>query len=213
MAFLDADRRWTYQSLSEAVRRRSRWMEIMGALLLVLGVLALAFVVVSSLVSAILIGWVLLFAGVAQIAAAIAYWQQRRGGYTVGILLGTLCAIAGILCLISPARSLGAITFTLAIYFIGSGIIRLPITATDRFPGWGWGLVAALAEILLGVLILAFLPGASLVVLGTLLGIQLIVSGTTAFMTGLAVRRLLEPRPEAPSPEAPRGRPATRFQH
>ncbi|HVE38544.1 MAG TPA: HdeD family acid-resistance protein [Planctomycetota bacterium] len=213
MAFLDADRRWTYQTLSEAVRRRSRWMEGMGALLIVLGVLALSFAVISSLLSAIMIGWLLLFAGVTQIAAAFAYWQQRRGGYTVGLLLGVLCVIAGILCLINPARSLQAITFTLAVYFVGSGIIRLPITVTERFPGWSWGVVAAIADILLGILILALLPGASLVVLGTLVGIQLIVSGTTAFMSGVAVRRLLEPRPEAPPAEPPRGRPATRFQH
>ncbi len=213
MVFLEADRRWTYQSLSDTVRRRSRWMEVLGALLLVLGVLALSFAVISSLLSAILIGWLLLFAGVSQIAAAIAYWQERRGGYTVGMLLGVLCGIAGILCLINPARSLQAITFTLAVYFVGSGIVRLPLTVTERFPGWGWGVLAALADILLGILILALLPGASLVALGTLLGIQLIVSGTTAFMTGVAVRRLLEPRPVVPPAEPPRGRPATRFQH
>jgi uncharacterized membrane protein HdeD (DUF308 family) len=188
-------------------------MEILGAVLILFGVLALAFSVVASLVSVLLIGWLLIFAGAVQVAGTIGYWQPRRGGYLVGLLLGCLCVIAGILCLLNPARSLEAITFILAIYFIGSGIIRLPITATDRFPAWGWGVVAAIAEIALGILILAWMPGASLVVLGTLLGVQLIFSGTTAFMTGVAARRLLEPRPEAPRVEPPRGRPATRFQH
>jgi uncharacterized membrane protein HdeD (DUF308 family) len=189
-------------------------MEILGAVLILFGCLALAFSVVASLVSVLMIGWLLIFAGAAQFAGTIRYWQPRRGGYLVGLLLGCLCVIAGVLCLINPARSLEAITFILAIYFIGSGIIRLPITVTDRFPGWGWTVVAALAEILLGILIMAWMPGASLVVLGTLLGIQLVVSGTTAFFTGVAVRRLLEPRPEAPAIEPPRGgRPATRFQH
>jgi uncharacterized membrane protein HdeD (DUF308 family) len=188
-------------------------MEVLGALLILFGVLALTFAVASSLVSVLVIGWLLIFAGVSQLAATTAYWQRGRGGYTVGMLLGCLCVIAGILCLLNPARSLQAITFVMAIYFIGSGIIRLPITATDRFPAWGWGVVAAIAEIALGILILAWMPGASLVVLGTLLGVQLIFSGTTAFMTGVAARRLLEPRPEAPRVEPPRGRPATRFQH
>jgi uncharacterized membrane protein HdeD (DUF308 family) len=208
-----SESRWTYQSLSEAVRKRSRWMEILGALLLLFGCFALAFSVVASLVSVLLVGWLLIFAGAAHIAGTIGYWQPRRGGYVVGLLLGCLCVIAGVLCLINPARSLAAITFILAIYFVGSGIIRLPITVTDRFPGWGWSVVSALAEIALGILILAWLPGASLVVLGTLLGIQLVIAGTTAFITGVTLRRLLEPRPEGPAVEPPRRRPATRFQH
>jgi hypothetical protein len=46
------------------------------------------------------------------------------------------------------------------------------------------------------------------VVLGTFLGIELILSGTSDFVTGIAVRKILEPR-SGPAG----GRPATRFQH
>jgi uncharacterized membrane protein HdeD (DUF308 family) len=208
MSFLDADPRWTYQAVSDTVRKRSGWMEVLGVLFVLLGILALFFVVASSLVSTLMIGWLLLVAGVSEIAVTIGYWRQRRGGFTLGIFLGSLCTIAGLLCLTNPVRSMEVITFTLAIYFIGSGIVRLPMTVTERFPGWGWGVLAAVADIVLGILILAWWPAASLMVLGTLLGIQLIVSGTSAFFSGMTVRRLLEPRPE-PAP----GRPATRFQH
>jgi uncharacterized membrane protein HdeD (DUF308 family) len=210
----DLGSRWTYNTLSETVRKRSRWMEVLGALLILFGVLALVFTAVSSVVSVLVIGWVLLFAGAAELAATISYWQQRRGGFTVGILLGCLCLIAGVLCLSNPGRSLDAITFILGIYFIGSGIIRLPITVVERFPGWGLGIVAAIVDIVLGILILSFMPVSSLVVPGALLGIQLIISGCAEFMTGAAVRKLLEPRAEPPGGVEPsHGRPATRFQH
>jgi uncharacterized membrane protein HdeD (DUF308 family) len=207
MAYLDADPRWTFQAISETVRKHVRWMEVLGVVMILLGFVALSFVVTSSLVSTLLIGSLLIASGVTQIAVTIGYWQQRRGGFTVGLALGCLCTIAGILCLMNPVRSLEAITFILAIYFIGSGIIRLPITVTERFPGWGWGVVASVADILLGVLILAWWPGASLVILGTFLGIELIITGTSAFLSGMSVRKLLEPHPEVSH------RPATRFQH
>jgi len=208
MAFFDADRRWTYQSIAETVHRQSRWMEVLGALLILFGIIALSFVVAASFASTIMIGGLLLAAGVTQLAATIAYWHRRRGGYTLGLLLGCLCVIAGILCLTNPVRSLEVLTFVLAIYFIGSGLVRMPITVTERFPGWGWGVVASITDVLLGILILAWFPGASLVVLGTFLGIQLIMAGTSALMTGMSVRKFVEPRPEIAA-----HRPATRFQH
>jgi uncharacterized membrane protein HdeD (DUF308 family) len=208
MKFRDVDPRWTYQTVSDSVRRHTRGMEVLGAMLILFGIIALAFVVAASVASTFLIGALLLAAGVTQIAATIAYWQQRRGGYTLGLLQGCLCVIAGILCFTNPVRSLEVITFVLAVYFIGTGLVRLPMTLSERFPGWGWGALASAVDIFLGILILAWFPSTSLVVLGTFLGIQLIIAGTNAIFTGVAVRKFLEP----PAETAPH-RPATRFQH
>lgn len=199
---------WTFQTITESVRRKSFWMEVLGALMILYGIIALGHVVSASVVSVFVIGGVLLAAGVTQIAATVGYWVQRRGVFALGMILGCLCAIAGILCFTNPARSMEVLTFILAIYFIASGIARLTITVSERFPGWGWGVVSAAAELILGVLILATWPAAGLVVLGTLLGIQLIVAGVSAIATGSAVRRIVAPRGEPHH-----GRPATRFQH
>lgn len=199
---------WTYQSIAEAVRRRSLWMEILGGLLLLYGIVALLYAVTASFVSIFLIGGLLLTAGVTQIAATIGYWlRRRRAGFVLGIALGTLCTVAGILCLMNPAQSLEAVTFILGVYFLASGMVRLAVTAAVRFPGWGWGIASAVAEGLLGLLILAMGPSAGMVVLGTLLGVQLVMAGISAVATGSAVRKILSPRGEPPH------RPATRFQH
>lgn len=211
MVYFESHPRWTLQAISEAVRKRSLWMEILGGLLILLGVVALCFTVAASIASTFLIGGLLLAAGAGYLAATGAFWARRRGGFALGIVLGCLCVIAGILCFVYPVTSLLAITLTLAIYFIVSGIARIAVTVSERFPGWGWGLLAALVEIGLGVVILASWPAASLVVLGTLLGIQLIISGTNAWMVGSTVRKVLAPR--AAEQGAPSGRPATRFQH
>ena len=200
---------WTYQTIAESVRKRSLWMEILGALLILYGIIALGTAVTASFVSIFLIGGLLLAAGVTQIAATIGYWiRRRRAVFVLGLVLGSLCAVAGILCLTNPTQSLEVLTFIVALYFLASGIVRLAVTATARFPGWGWGIASAVAEALLGILILSMGPTGGLVVVGTLLGVQLIMSGISAVATGAAVRRILAPRAEPH-----RGRPATRFQH
>jgi uncharacterized membrane protein HdeD (DUF308 family) len=200
---------WTYQSIAESVRKRSLWMEILGGLLLFYGIVALGYSVTASFVSIFMIGGLLLAAGITQIAATIGYWiRRRRAIFALGLALGALCAIAGILCLAYPAQSLGVLTFTIGLYFLVSGIIRLAVSASTRFPGWGWGVASAVAETLLGILILSMGPAGGMVVVGTLLGVQLIMSGISAIATGSAVRRILSPRGEPPH-----GRPATRFQH
>jgi len=209
MAFGDPHPRWTVERVADAVRRRSLGMEVLGGALVVLGLIALSYVMIASIATALLLGGLLVASGVAQIAAAIAYWRRRGGGFALGILLGGLCIVAGLSCLVSPAASLAALTLILGGYFIATGIARVWICFRERFPGWGWGVVSALAEFLLGTLTLAGWPSTSLILLGALLGIQLILSGVTAFFLGSIVRGILAPRGGAVESR----RPATRFQH
>jgi len=210
MTFPDPDPRWTLQEVSNSIRKRSLWMELLGVGLIVLGVIALGFVVAASVATTYLIGILLLLAGGAHVTVAGTFWDRRRGGFFLGIILGALSIFAGILCLVYPGGSLQALTLILGCYFVGSGIARSIINVRERFPGWAWGIATSASEILLGVLTLAWWPGTSLFVLGTILGVQLIFSGTTAFAVGSAIRSILGPRPEEPVRHE---RPGTRFQH
>jgi uncharacterized membrane protein HdeD (DUF308 family) len=211
MTFPDPDPRWTFQEVADTVRRRSLWMEVLGILLILLGVFALGSVVIASVATTFLIGGVLLVAGAFHIGATIAFWQRRRGGFLLGIILGGLCLLSGTMCLVYPAASLQVLTLIIGSYFMASGVARMAINVRERFPGWGWGVASALSELLLGVLTLAWWPNTSLFVLGTILGVQLIFSGTTAFAVGKSVRAILAPRAEPPRTH--HHRPATRFQH
>lgn len=210
MSTYEADSRWSLQTLSQSVRTSSRWMEILGVLLILCGLVSLSSVVASSFATTFVIGGALLVAGLIEIGLTIAYWIRRQAGFNLGIILGCLCVISGILCLAYPAQSLQVLSFILAIYCISTGAARFTLTVSERFPGWGWGVIASMADVFLGILILAWWPGTSLVVLGTLVGIELVVSGTNAITTGMSVRRFLKPFAE---PSHASGRPATRFQH
>jgi uncharacterized membrane protein HdeD (DUF308 family) len=205
--------RWDHWNLREVVRRRSLWMEFLGVALLALGLLALVTVIAASLATVFLFGGLLLASGVLTLAATAAFWRTRSGGYVMGMILGVLGVIAGILCFIRPGLSLGALTLALGAYFIASGIARLAAAIRHRLPGWGWGVGVSIVDLFLGLLILASWPVSSLVVPGTLLGLQLIAAGIAAIVTGSAVRRFLAPGSGA-EPGRPRGgKPETRFQH
>lgn len=208
MSAFDPGPGWTYQEIAVSVRKRSLWMEILGALLILYGIIALGWAVTASFFSIALMGGLLLAAGISQIAATIGYWIRRRAVFVLGLILGCLCAVAGILCLAYPTQTLEVLTFTLALYFLFSGVVRLAVSASVRFPGWAWGVASAVAESLLGILILSMGPAGSMGVVGTLLGVQLIMSGISAVATGASVRRILAPRAEPHH-----DRPATRFQH
>jgi uncharacterized membrane protein HdeD (DUF308 family) len=188
-------------------------MEVLGVALIVIGVLALLYVVGASVGSVYFLGGTLLASGVCYLVATAAFWRLRSGGFAMGIILGCLCLLAGALCLTRPAQSLEALTFVLGIYFCSSGISRIVLMVSNRLPGWGWGVFSGALDLFLGVLTLAWWPMTSLVLPGTLLGVQLIFSGTSALAIGMGVRRLIaQPAPsmgETPSG----GRPATRFQH
>jgi uncharacterized membrane protein HdeD (DUF308 family) len=184
-------------------------MEVLGVLLILYGIFCLVYVGAASLASILLIGSLLLIAGVTQIAATIAFWSKGRGGFALGMILGLLSAISGILCLMYPGMGLQVLTFVMAIFFISTGMVRMTILIGDRLPGWGWGVVSAIVEILLGILILAWYPAISLVALGTIFGVQMIFSGSSALSIGMSVRQVLK----APAEEPPSPRPATRFQH
>jgi uncharacterized membrane protein HdeD (DUF308 family) len=200
---------WETRSILAAVRRRSLWMEVLGVALIALGIFAWIAVFAASLATVFLIGGLLLVEGVAYMAASTAYWRARSGGLVVGLLLGCLSCIAGILCFIRPLQSLAVLTFVMGIYFVASGIARFAIPMGRHLPGRGWGIAVSIVDVVLGIVILASWPVSSVVVPGTLLGIQLFVSGIAAIATGSAVRGLTAP--EASGPTA--GRPATRFQH
>jgi uncharacterized membrane protein HdeD (DUF308 family) len=55
--------------------------------------------------------------------------------------------------------------------------------------GWGWIIAAGVIALIVGVLIFIHWPSSSLVVLGTLAGISLIMTGWSYLMIALAARR------------------------
>jgi len=168
------------------LRRNWGWILAFGCISILVGMFAVIYSVVFTLVSVLFLAGMLLAAGVIEAAYAI---RHRERGHIVWYLLEALLAIAiGLLLLQSPVRGAVVLTLLLATYFLVAGIFRIVAALTLRPPNWGWVLFNGIVTMGLGVIVWGGWPTSSLWVLGLFIGITMIFSGWARVMLAVALR-------------------------
>lgn len=179
----------TAPSLADSIKSNSTGMILLGIAVLILGALALAAPLWTGAVAALLVGCLVLAAGVAQCA-----FSRRAGSFgqkLLGLLLGGLTAICGLIMVAHPLLQLSFLTLALAIYFVVAGIFEAVSALRVRpLRGWGWVLVGGLLSALLGLLIWTQWPLSGARAIGVLVGIKVIFLGATMITLGSAARAL-----------------------
>jgi uncharacterized membrane protein HdeD (DUF308 family) len=175
----------------EALRGKSLWAIVLGGILVVVGLLALCFPVIATVETALVFGILLLIGGVVQMFTA--FWVRGWGGILLYLLVGLLYFFVGAVLVERPEVSALVWTLFLAVFFVAAGLVRAVTSVIMRFSGWGWSLLNGAVTFLLGLLIWRGWPGDGLWVIGTLVGIELIFSGWSLVMLGLAVRSIAKP--------------------
>jgi uncharacterized membrane protein HdeD (DUF308 family) len=164
------------------------WLFALGVAQVIAGVLAVAAPMVATMVSAVFLGWLFVFAGVFQLIHAfrVRGWQ----GFALHVLGGVLYTGAGLVLVATPMEGALTLTLMLAIFFVIEGVVRC-MQALRLRPGhhWGWFLVGGLSGIVLGVLIFAEWPASGMWAIGLMVGINFIMSGSTLTSLALAVRQ------------------------
>jgi uncharacterized membrane protein HdeD (DUF308 family) len=107
----------------------------------------------------------------------------RRGGFWIGMLGGVLALVAGVVFLRRPGATLLALSLAIGAVMLVSGITRLVAAVQHREARLALVLSGVLS-IVLGLLILNRWPTSALWLVGTLLGIQLIVDGVVLILVG-----------------------------
>jgi uncharacterized membrane protein HdeD (DUF308 family) len=161
----------------------------LGAAFLVIGVAALIYPNVTSLVATVFVGWVLIFSGAASFFGS---FSIRGAGPFFGALLFSLLSVgAGVLMVAKPATGELAIALSLGALFMIQGAYELTMAfELRREPGQAWLLLSALASIALSIIVLLGWPQSSSVLLGVIIGVNFISSGIAYLMVGGAARRL-----------------------
>ena len=179
----------TAPSLADTIKANATGMTLLGIAMLILGALALAAPLWTGVAVALLVGCLVLAAGVAQ--CAFSFQAGSFGQKLLGLLLGGLTAICGIVMIAHPVLHLSFLTLALALYFILAGIFEA-ISALRVRPlrGWGWVLVGGLISVLLGGLIWAQWPLSGAWAIGVLVGIKVMFLGVTMITLGSAARAL-----------------------
>jgi uncharacterized membrane protein HdeD (DUF308 family) len=179
-------------SLGEAIERlRGKWAAItaFGVLLVVLGFAALAFWLFATIAAVTLNGVLFLIAGAGEIG--IGMHSRAWGQFFLWVIGGVLYVAAGVLCIANPLLASVVLTLLLGAGLLAAGLVRAYL-ATQLPAGQPRGLVfvAAAVTILLGLIIVTHWPLDSVYVLGTLLGVDLLVHGVgwVSFGMGLHSR-------------------------
>jgi uncharacterized membrane protein HdeD (DUF308 family) len=177
-------------SVGTIVKKSVGWSIGLSVLMILAGIVAIAVPQAAGIAVNLLVGWLLVFSGVTHL---IFSWHTRHtGGMIWELLLGILYAFVGAYLLYRPVAGLATLTLALAFYLFAEGVLELVLSFRLRpMPGSGWLLFDGIITLILGVMIWRTWPSSTEWVIGTLVGISMLLSGFSRLMISLAARRLV----------------------
>ncbi|GGR30758.1 DUF308 domain-containing protein [Streptomyces netropsis] len=164
-------------------------LALLGAVLVVAGLVGLCYVGFATLTTMILFGWLLLVGGVVGLLHA---FQSRQSNFFwLAVVVAALNLAAGVVVLRRPEGAAETLTMFAALLFLAGGVFRLAGGLVVRGPQFGWTLVQGAFGVLLGVLVLADWPHSSLYVIGTFFSLALLFDGLGLIAIGVGGRRVV----------------------
>ncbi|UCH74471.1 MAG: HdeD family acid-resistance protein [Rhodospirillales bacterium] len=164
------------EAVKQSVRKNAWLFVLQGILMVVAGVAAIAYPLLTSVAMIIFLGWTLIIVGVIQGMSLITareaphFWLQL-----ISVALG---CIIGAMMVWRPEAGLLVLTMLLIVYFMVEGISKIVLSLTVRpLPNWGWVLASGVVGVVLSVYLIGSMPLTAAWLLGLLLGINLISEG------------------------------------
>jgi len=164
------------------------WSVVLSTLMILAGLLAIALPQLAGVAIDALIAWLLIFSGVVHLMYA---WHTRTAGAALWeVLVGVAYAGVGLYLLVFPVAGLVSLTLALALYLFVEGVMEFALSFQLRpMPGTGWLLFDGIVTLVLAAMIWTTWPWNTPWVIGTLVGISMLLSGLTRLMLSVAVRQ------------------------
>jgi uncharacterized membrane protein HdeD (DUF308 family) len=177
-------------SLGAIAKESVGWSIGLSVLMILAGVLAIVIPPAAGIAVLVVMAWLLMLSGAVHLVFA---WQTRTaGGMIWELLLGILYIFVGVYALLHPVAGLASLTLVLALYLFAEGVLELIMGFRLRpMPGSGWLLFDGIVTLVLGILIWRSWPSSTEWVIGTLVGISMLFSGTARLSLSLAARRVV----------------------
>ena len=171
----------------DQVRSKWGWFVALGALLILIGSIALGANYATTLITILVLGWMLIITGV--IEAVSAFYVRSWGGFFLHILGAALDLVLGYLFLAQPVEGAMVLTVFLACLFFVGGSFRIVASMTSKFPGWGWSLFGGIVNVVLGVLLIKQWPYDGIWFIGFCVALELIFRGWFWVMIGMSLKQ------------------------
>jgi uncharacterized membrane protein HdeD (DUF308 family) len=177
-------------TLETELKRATGTSIALAIVLIICGILAIALPLASSIGLAIVIGWLAIFGGIAQLVHA---FQSKGIGHILWkILVAVVYLVAGASLITRPALGVAGLTLVLGIFLLAEGIADVVTYFAARKSGASpWMLLDGIITLVLGFLIWDRWPSSSLWVIGTFVGISMVMTGITRLMMALAARKVV----------------------
>jgi uncharacterized membrane protein HdeD (DUF308 family) len=166
---------------------------LLGLVVCLLGIVALMASAVTGLLSALLLGILLVAAGLLQLVQA--HRHRREGHLALHLVGGVLSMVVGFFFCVRPLAGMAALTLLFGGYLTAMGLLRGLTSLTDRYASWGWDAAYGLLALSLGVLVLFTWPISALWVVGALVSAELVARGLAMMALGVGLRRAVLARP------------------
>jgi uncharacterized membrane protein HdeD (DUF308 family) len=179
------------QSTTDVFKKVTGMSIGLAVLMIVLGFLAVALPLATGIGVSILVGWIVVFGGFTYVAYA--FTAEGAGAFLWRMLIGIVYVVGGFYLVFHPALALQSLTLVLAAILIAEGVLQMIVFFKFRsLPGSGWVLFDGIVTLLLGFMIAYPWPFSAGWAIGTLVGINLLVSGFTRLMYSVAARKELK---------------------
>ncbi|WP_254763199.1 HdeD family acid-resistance protein [Natrinema marinum] len=178
-----------------------RTLAIAGAIVGLIGILAIAFPLVTGLSVSLAIGALLVVGGIVH--GIHAFTARGWRGSLWQIALAVVSVVAGIAVLAAPAVALITLTIALVAYLVVDGIAELALAM--RMPGSRSRTAVAISGVVglvLAALLWAGFPGTAAWAIGLLVGVNLLVTGFSMVFVAMAARPAEDVTPPATEPRS-----------
>lgn len=173
----------------KVAHKNAGWLVGIGILEIVLGVLVMGMPLAGGIGMVSFIGVLMIVAGIARLVGAFSAGSFGAGA--LSFVWGILVATAGFFMLSNPGVGLATLTLMLSMMFFVSGISEC-VAAFQARPvrGWGWMLFGGAASVLLAIMVWRQFPFSGIWLVGTLVGVKLLLNGITLVTFGGAARKM-----------------------
>ncbi|MCE7030220.1 HdeD family acid-resistance protein [Jiella avicenniae] len=182
-------------SQREAIKAMQRYLHdhwkyyaFQGALMIVVGLLALLVPFAATLATTLFFGWLLILGGIVGCVAA--FRAKEAPGFWSSLLLAVLSAVLGAVIIYDPLAGTVTLTWLLAVFFFLSGLFNFSIARAVRLSTTRFWLVvvSGIIDVALAVFLILGLPGTAIWAIGVFLGISFITSGFGLLFSALDAR-------------------------
>jgi len=193
MTTLDTSLTEMQRGVREALGAHGGLMLAQGAIMAVLGLVAVVWPVTATIAVDIFAGWLFLISG--GIGLVAIFSADNVPAFIWSLITAALSVVVGVLLIWRPIEGAVSLTFVLIAFFIAEGVFQIATSIAYRdvvSRSWGWMLVSGITDLVLAAIIIIGMPLSAGWALGLLVGINLVTSGWAIVMTALAGRSVAQ---------------------